>query len=329
MTLMPQFREQLLDAAARRPERRGFRLPRLRLGLGGPIMAAVPIAVVIAVVGVVVTLGHTGHSGTPGGRPTGRPGGDRAGAVPSASAAIAQLVSELGVLRRGHAPARLSAAACTGPCLPLSRTQIVDRSLVRTVLSGGTTVILAPVTHPAKTRSGRTAGLAVSEHGPKTHTAFTIGGGAGSLTEPVSPETIADHGIILLSYETGALDRATLVVPDGVTRVRLSQFEAVRSAGGTDTASIAPASAPVHDNVAVLALPGVTTTALHQTRRTVRGEGGAFSRSHCRVTAALYFVPVSARMTWSGATGSRTRTVHITLSAYSTTLLPHVSCHTH
>ncbi|MGH3267135.1 MAG: hypothetical protein ACRDNS_34710, partial [Trebonia sp.] len=95
-----------------------------------------------------------------------------------------------------------------------------------------------------------------------------------------------------------------------------------------------PSSATVHDNVAVIPLPDVTTTTLHQTRHTVQGNGGLFSSHHCHVNAALYFVPVSAHITWwrATATGSKTHTttVHTSLNAYSTTLLPPAPCrHSH
>ena len=71
MTLMPEFRRQLLEAAASRahePGRRhpGFGLRRSGRGvsrprLGASIAAAASILVVIAVVAVVLTLGHAQH----------------------------------------------------------------------------------------------------------------------------------------------------------------------------------------------------------------------------------------------------------------------------
>lgn len=80
----------------------------------------------------------------------------------------------------------------------------------------------------------------------------------------------------------------------------------------------------------MIALPGVTTTALEQTQQTVRGHGGLFSRHHCRVNAALYFVPVSVRMTWWRQTDvgpeAQAMTVQTSLNAYSTTLLPRAPC---
>jgi hypothetical protein len=130
-------------------------------------------------------------------------------------------------------------------------------------------------------------------------------------------------------YVSGALNRAVVIVPDDVTGVQLSRFVPDRSSGGR-LAAIAPASASVHDNVAVIALPDVTTTALHQTQQTVRGDGGLFSSHRCRVNAALYFVPVSARMTWwrKTDTGSEAHatTVRTSLNGYSTTLLPPAPC---
>ena len=79
MTLMPEFRRQLLDAAANRPDERGrwhsglglprFGLTRLRPHLGVPIAATVSILVVVAVGAVVLTIGRA-HRGV--GAPSGQ-----------------------------------------------------------------------------------------------------------------------------------------------------------------------------------------------------------------------------------------------------------------
>jgi hypothetical protein len=330
MTLMPEFRRQLLEAAASRahePGRRhrGFGLPRSGLGpprprLGAPIAAAASILVVAAVVAVVLTLGHAHHG-------AGTPGGQRNGSeVPGVSAARAELLAELGALRRGHAP-KLAAHVA----LPESHLQI-DRSLVRIVRTGGYKMTLLPASHAVRgsASSHRTTGLVVTVRGPKVRSGFpAIGEGSFTVDSPVSPGTLARQGTILVAYVSGPLNRAVVIVPDGVTRVQLSRFEPDSSSGGR-IAAIAHASAPVHDNVAVIALPGVTTTALHQTQRTLRGNGGLFSRHHCRVNAALYFVPVSVHMTWwrKTDTGSEAHatTGRTSLNAYSTTLLPHAPC---
>ncbi len=156
-----------------------------------------------------------------------------------------------------------------------------------------------------------------------------IGNGSIAVGNPVSPGAIARQGTVIVMYVSGTLNRAVANVPDGVTRVQLSRFAPDRSSDG-GLAAIAPASASVHDNVAVIPLPDVTAAALHQTQQTVRGNGGLFSSHHCRVNAAPYFVPVSARMTWwrTTATGSEAHaaTVHTSLNAYSTTLLPPAPC---
>ncbi len=323
MTLMPEFRRQLLEAAASRAQEprgrhSGFGLPRLRLG--APIAAAASITVVVAVAAVVLTLGH-GHHGavTPGGQRNGNE-------APGVEATRAQLLGELGALRRGHA-----SKLATHVALPVSHLQI-DRSLVRTVQTEGYTVTLLPVSHAVRgsASSHRTTGLVVTVQGPKVGSGFpAIGTGSVTVGGPVSPATIARHGTIVVVYVSGPLNRAVAIVPDGVTRVQLSRFEPDRSGGGR-IAAIAPASAPVHDNVAVIPLPGITTTALHQTRRTLRGNGGLFSRHHCRVNAAVYFVPVSVRMTWwrttNAGSDARATTIRTSLNSYSTTLLPHVPC---
>jgi hypothetical protein len=323
MTLMPEFRRQLLEAAASRAHEPGRRHPRFvlpRPRLGAPIAAAASILVVVAVVAVVLTLGHARHG-------AGTPGGQRNGSeVPGVAAARAQLLGELGALRRGHAP-----KLATHVALPESHLQ-VDQSLVRTVQTHGYKMTLFPVTHAVRgsTSSHRTTGLVVTVQGPKVRSGFpAIGRGSYTLGGPVSPATIARHGTIVLMYVSGPLNRAVVIVPDGVTRVQLSRFEPDRSSGGR-IAAIAPASAPVHDNVAVIPLPGVTTTALHQTQRTLRGNGGLFSTHDCSVNAALYFVPVSVRMTWwrktDAGSEAHATTVRTSLNVYSTTLLGHVPC---
>ena len=322
MTLMPEFRRQLLDAAANRPHERGRRhfgvgLPRPRLG--APIAAIASILVVLVVVAVVLTIGRA-HRGA------GTPGAQRDSGVPGVATARKQLLGELGALRRGHAP---NPAAYLP--LPVSHAQI-DRSLVRTVQTSGYKVTLIPVSHAVRgsASSQHTTGLVVTVQGPNVHSGFpAIDNGSVAVGNPVSPAAIARQGTIIIMYVSGPLNRAVVIVPDGVTRVQLSRFVPDRSSGGR-LAAIAPASASVHDNVAVIPLPDVTTAALHQTQQTVRGDGGVFSGHHCRVNAALYFVPVSARMTWwrKTATGSEAHatTVRTSLNGYSTTLLPPAPC---
>jgi hypothetical protein len=326
MTLMPEFRRQLLEAAANRPHERGrwhsglglsrFGLTRLRPRLGAAIAATVSILVVVAVVAGALTIGRAHRT----------PGGQRDSGVPAVAAARAQLLGELGALRSGHV-SKLAAHFS----LPVSRLQI-DRSLVRTVQTSGYKVTLIPVSQPVAGAgsSRRTTGLAVMVQGPNVHSGFpAIDNGSFAIGNPVSPAVIARQGTIMMMYVSGPLNRAVVIVPDGVTRVELSLFVPDRSSGGR-LAAIAPASASVHDNVAVISLPDVTTTALHQTQQTVRGDGGLFSSQHCRVNAALYFVPVSARMTWwrTTATGSEAHatTVRTSLNGYSTTLLPPAPC---
>jgi hypothetical protein len=331
MILMPEFRRQLLDAAqsrAHEPARRHPGLGLSRFGLGRPrprlrasIASTASVLVVVAVVAVVLTLGgaHYGAGGS-----AGQPKGSQ---VPGVAAARAQLLGELGALRRGRAP-KLAAHVAFPPG-PLLR---IDRSLVRTARTGGYKVTLLPVSHPVRgsASSPRTTGLAVTVQGPAVPSGFpAIGKNSYSVGGPVSPAAIARHGAMFVEYVSGPLNRAVVIVPDGVSQVQLSRFKPDRSSGA-GVAAIAPASATVHDNIAVISLPGVTTAALHQTQRTLRGDGGVFSRHHCRVDAALYFVPVSVRMTWWRKTDAgaeaRATTVRTSLNAYSTTLLPHAPC---
>jgi hypothetical protein len=329
MSLMPEFRRQLLEAAATPPHERarrraGLGLPRLRLAggrprLGASIAVAASILVVVAVGAVVLTIGRAHRSAD-------IPGAQRDRGVPGVAAARAQLLGELGALRSGHA-----SKAATGLVPPMPSVQI-DRSLARTVTTRGYDVTLIPVSRAVRGSgsSRRTTGLVVVVQGPNVPSGFpALGNGTITFSNPVSPATIARQGTIIVMYVSGSLNRAVVIVPDGVTRVELSRFVPDRRSGPR-LAAIAPASASVNDNVAVIPLPDVTAAALHQTQQTVRGHGGLFSSHHCRVSAALYFVPVSARMTWwrRTATGSATQTttVRTSLSGYSTTLLPPSPC---
>jgi hypothetical protein len=324
MTLMPEFRHQLLESAANPPHERarrrvGFGLSRFGLTRlrppGATIAAAASILVVVAVGAVVLTIGGA-H------RNVGTRGGQREHGVSGVATARAQLLGELGVLRRGRA-SKLAADLS----VPVSHVQI-DRSLVRTFETRGYEVTLIPVSHSVRglASSARTTGLVVMVRGPNVQSGFpAIGKGSVAFGNPVSPATIARQGTMIIMYVRGPLNRAVVIVPDGVTRVELSRFVPDRSSGPR-LASIAPASASVHDNVAVIPLPDVTATTLHQTHQTVRGDGGLFSSHHCHINALLYFVPVSARMTWwrTTVTGSEAPaiTVRTSLNAYSPTLLP-------
>jgi hypothetical protein len=330
MTLMPEFRRQLLEAAANRPADRHrrhlglgpprFELARLRRRLGAPIATTASILVVVAVLAVVVTIGRAHRSVV-------TPGGQRDREVPSVATARTRLLGELGALRHGD----VSTLAAHPPLPPVANLQI-DRPLVRTVQTRGYKVTLIPVSHTVRgTRSSRrTTGLVVTVQGPNVPSGFpAIGNGSVAIDDPVSPAAIARHGTIIIMYVSGSLNRAIVIVPDGVTRVQLSRFVPDRP-GGRRLAAIGPASALVHDNVAVIPLLNVTTTALHQTQQTVRDHGGVFSAHRCRVNAVLYFVPVSARMIWWRETNigsvAHAATVRTSLNAYSTTLLPPAPC---
>jgi len=330
MTLLSEFREQLLEAAtdrARSPRvsgrsgatRREWRRART------PIAAATSVLVVIAVVAVaLLTLGHAGadRSSTPGGQRGRAIGSGHGGGV---AATRTQLLSELGVLRRGHAPARPSgyyqhSLSLTGP-RDSGTPPVVDRSLVRIVRTGGYTVALLPAT------DGHTTGLAMTVHWPK---GTGLWNAEFEIDDPVSPTAIARRGINDVEYVTGAVNRAVFVVPDGVARVQLSRFQ-LAHADGRSRVTIAAASGLVHDNVALITLRGVTPAAFDRTSRTLPHKGGIFRQRHCRVVSLLDFVPASAQLTWWSAGGNRIRTtrIRVTLDAYSTQAPPNFlpSCH--
>ena len=329
MTLMPEFRQQLLEAAAERhpePGRRigapgglRSRLAWVRPRVGAPLAIVASLLIVVAVGAVVLTIGRAHHR-------SGTPADQRSGAAPGVAASRAQLLGELGALRGGRVsplPGHFS--------LPVSQMQI-DRSSVRTVASAGYTVTLIPVTVPVRGSSPRrrTTELVVTVQGPRVPSGFpALGEGSTVFANPVSPAMIARQGAVIVMYVRGPLNRAVVIVPDGVTRVALSRFMPLRSSGGR-IAAIAPAAASVHDNVAVISLSGVTAAALHQTHHTVANGGGLFSSRRCHVNAVLYFVPVSARMTWwrttASGTEARTTTIDTDLNGYSTTLLPRIPC---
>ncbi|MGH3266078.1 MAG: hypothetical protein ACRDNS_29255, partial [Trebonia sp.] len=239
MTLMPEFRRQLLEAATNHPHERARRLvstglPRfgltgMRPRLGTALAAILSILVVVAVGAVLLTTGRAHRSvGTQPGSP-----------APGVAAARAQLLGELGALRRGQAsklPAHFS--------LPVSHLQI-DRSLVRTVKTSGYKVTLIPVTHAVRGSASThlTTGLVVTVQGPKMPSGFpAIANGFFAVGNPVSPAAIARQGTIITMYVRGPLNRAVVIVPDGIARVQLSRFVPDHSSGGR-LAAIAPSSA--------------------------------------------------------------------------------------
>jgi hypothetical protein len=336
MTLMPEFRDQLLTAASRqvptgsapvRSARPARPLGRLRTPLGA--VASILVVITIAVA-ALLTLGHGHRADTVV--------GPSAAARDEVTATRAQLLHELGVLRGGHAPVTLSQGFLIGTRGPGSRRNVtgtaplpglssrgpvrLDRSLVRILRPDGYTVALLPVVYArpggsSLTGTHRTTGLASIVEWPKGRGLWNA---RSSVSGPVTPSAIAAHGSTDVEYVNGSVNRAFVIVPDGVAHVELSDFRLTGSAAtGDPAATIAAASAPVHHNVATITLRGVTPAAFHRTANALPEHGGIFRSHHCRMTSEVSFVSASARMTWTSATGStiRTITVPIGLDAFS------------
>jgi hypothetical protein len=336
MTLLPEFRQQLLAAAAEQARpgtrggfaRRALHLPRLPR-LATPVAAAASILVVIAVAAAaLLTIGHT-HDQT----------------TEPATHAItahtrAQLIGELGVLRHGHAPAKLTQRSLFGEQGPGSRRNLtgsepipglvggaslrLDRSLARVVHVDGYTVTLLPVD-----QRGHGTRLVATVNWPS---GTGLWNARGSILAPVAPVAIAHHGSNDVEYATGNANKAIVIVPDGVARVRLSQIRPAFGHDRTPTA-IAGTSGPVRDNVALVTLPGVTPAAFHRTAQTLPQHGGIFRSHHCAMTEEITFVQATARMTWLNASGAaiRSMTVPIGLDAHSSFDPPRPlkGCHRH
>jgi hypothetical protein len=332
----PKHREQQLRAATgrlgapRRPARSGL----------APIVASALVAVAVA--GVALIMLHRRH----GQRVIAAPAlaATAVTPLPSVATARAELLAELAVLRTGH-PAHVRRQDLPYYLRPLPRSAPegayqpgqgrLDRPLVRTVRIGGYRVGLLPITWRPTPRSKRTEGLVLTLRAPVTR------GPASGIAQPIengidtrsrylftlpAPAAIRTRGMTLSAPRPASVremvaDGSTevlVVVPDGVTSVRLSSFAL---AGRTSTLGMSAATAAVHDNVALVPITGVRLQRLHIPARSL-GRHLFFARIQphpCRTTFATYSLPATAQMVWTNASRLAVNTVAAPIHLFAST----------
>jgi hypothetical protein len=339
MSLMPEYREQLLRTAADRT-----RAPRgaARSGLA-PILASALVALAVAGVAIVLIHGRHGQRVSP----SSTPAATTATALPSVAAARRELLAELAVLRTGH-PAHVRSQDLPYYLAPLPRSSPagsyqpgqgrLDRPLARTLRIDGYQIELLPMTWQPTPHSRRTEGLALTLRAPAT---TGLASEIGQLTENgidtrlgylftlPAPAAIKTRGMTLSAPRPSdiremAADGVTavlVVVPDGVTSVRLSSFAL---AGRTSMLGISPATAAVRDNVAIVPVTGVTVQRLHVSADNLRRHlfFGQKDPHNCRLGFATYSLPAAAQMTWTNASGTTVNTVAASIHLFASTEHP-------
>jgi hypothetical protein len=275
------------------------------------------------------------------------PGSPRSTPLPSAATARRELLAELAVLRTGH-PAHLRRQDLPYYLRPLPRSAPkgayqpgqgrLDRPLLRTLRIGGYQVGLLPITWRPTPHSKRTEGLALTLRAPATT------GIASHIPQPTengidthsrylftlpAPATIRTRGMTLSAPRTARIRKMVadgitevlVVVPDGVTSVRLSSFAL---AGRTSTLGIPTTVAAVHDNVALMPVPGITFQRLHISAGSLRRQlfFAHINPDTCRTSFATYSLPATTQMVWINASGTTVNTVAASVHLFASTEHP-------
>jgi hypothetical protein len=247
MTILPEFHDQLYAAARRQARRRlpgpGIALPRR---LGTIVLIGLSTAVTIAVVVVALTAGRAGPGTAPATKPS------------SVATSRTELLHTLAALRTPQTAAgrRMATGLTNAPSNQRDQGYPqVDGPLVRTVsMASGGALTLVPTTFRQTKRH---------LHGLDTRVTFTLHGprieGLARLAPPpenrrgrglpVKRGALRAHGVNVFTY-VHRQNAGVVVVPDGVTTVRLSEFR-VTSRVHVDPISIPAVTASVQDNIAV------------------------------------------------------------------------------
>ena len=339
MSLMPDYREQLLRTATDR-----VRAPRRRARSGlAPMLASTLVALVVA--GVAIVALHGRHGQRTSAPPT--PAATAPTPLPPVATARRELLAELAVLRTGH-PAHVTSQDLPYYLAPLPRSSPagssqpgqgrLDRPLVRTLRIGGYQVGLLPMTWQPTPHSKRTEGLALTLRAPATT------GPASKIGQPTAngidtrlrylftlpaPAAIKTQGMTLSAPRPArikemvadGITEVLVVVPDGVTSVRLSSFAL---AGQTSTLGLSAATAAVHDNVALVPVTGVTLQRLRVTAASLRRHllFGQSNPHNCRLGFETYSLPATAQMVWTNASGTTVNTVAAPIHLFPSTEHP-------
>ncbi len=289
MTLLPEYRAQIYTAAQRRADRRAVSLPRL-----WPV--AVSTAIAVGVVAVAVAALSHRHPSSP-----------QPPSVPAASSN--QLTDILGVLRRPQTEAdrqtwipgffaTFASPRCPAASTPMQCALRLDRPLIRqvTVLGSGYRVGLLPYTG-----KGKTAGIAVTLRGPGADY-LAAGPWSDSTTIPPGLSELRTRGLMLSAYVAQGINRGVIVVPDGVARVVLGPIH-LDTTITRRLAPIAGTSSSVFDNVALFQLNGLTLQNLELRTGELRRFFMEGSSQGCRITFAVYRLPVLTHADWLAPDG--------------------------
>ncbi len=285
MTILPEFHDQLYAAAQRHARRR---LPRPRIALPGQlgtiVLTGLSTAVVIAVAAVLLSAHGVGPSRVPTSKP------------PSVANSRTELLHTLAALRTPQTAAsrRIATILMQAPSNQIDQGYPrVDGPLMRSVgLASGGAVTLVPTTFRQTTRH---------YHGPDKRVTFTLHGrrieglavllrlpGTAAVeASPSSVDALRARGVNVFTY-VHHQNTGVVVVPDGVTTVRLSKFR-VTSRVRVDPTSIPAVIASVHDNIALFHVVAPTVT----THGGLPGVGAS----------GMYSTGADVRMTWFGPQG--------------------------
>jgi hypothetical protein len=301
MTILPEFHDQLYAAAQRHARRR---LPRPQITpprrLGTLVVTGLSTAVVIAVAVVVLSA----HGVVPSSAPASK--------APSVASSRTELLETLGALqtlqtaadRRGLPSGFFGIQSGRSAAMLKKNSEYqqflrdrgypqVDHPLVRTVsLASGGALTLVPMSFRQTTPHSHGIGRRVTFtlHGPRVEglaLSLRLPGTDLVGTSPSSVHALRARGVNVFTY-VHRHNTGVVVVPDGVTKVRLSDFR-VTSRVRVDPIVIPAVTASVHDNIALL----------HVVAPTVMTDGGTPGDG----ASGMYSTGANVRMTWFGPQG--------------------------
>lgn len=313
MTLLPEYRAQLYDAAERRARR-----PVIRVARSWPLVVSTAVVVGLVVAAVAV-LSHRQPSNPP---------------AHSGPASVArQLEDVLGVFRRPQTRADLQAPmpgflrissnpGCRGAnSARWVCTQQVVRPLIRSVAvpGSGYTVGLFPVTaRPPASAGPIILGVAATLHGPGIVLSATDPPRFGGASAPGGLAEIRKEGLILSAYVSDGINRGAILVPDGVSRVVVGPVHLLDTTVTSRFTPTSGASAVVHDNVALFQLNGLSVKNLQLNSHRL---GRYFSRGSspgggCPINFVVYALPATATVTWFAPDGRLANHIRINFPVY-------------
>jgi hypothetical protein len=285
MTILREFHDQLYAAAQcqtrRRLPRPSIPLPRW---LGTIVLTGISTAIVVAVAAVLLSA----HGVAPSRTPTSR--------TPGVANSRTELMQTLGALRTPQTAASRRIAAILTKAPRNQRDQgypQIDGPLVRSLrLAPGGAATLVPTTFRQTTPHNHGLGkrITFTLHGPRIEglsVLLRLPGTASVQASPVTVAALQAHGANVFTY-VHHHNTGVVVVPDGVTSVRLSAFH-VTSRVHVDPVLIPAVTASVHNNIALFHVVAPTVT----THGGPPGDGAS----------GMYSTGADVRMTWFGPHG--------------------------